>query len=185
MLIIYHTIMFNWNVCPFPIYITGNTHVEVRRVTRQITHHVRSKWAPLSSPEYQRYSAAVAINDTQTRVAIMMTSWNGTILRITGHMFGEFTIWWRHHETLKYSSMSILVLQKTGKWCPYMVAFEALDLSIQRKKVYMVVHLNDIFWVRSRRFYPYPSGFLHWHWGNLTIVSVLIKVTSIYGYWCR
>ena len=32
-----------------------------------------------------------------------------------------------------------------------------------------------LLWLGTGRFYPYPSGLLHWHWGNLPIAPAPVK----------
>ena len=43
---------------------------------------------------------------------------------------------------------------------------------------YVLRHMGMVYallWFGDSPFYPYPSGLLHWHWGNLMIAPVPVK----------
>ena len=40
---------------------------------------------------------------------------------------------------------------------------------------YMSWIMDTGLWFDISRFYPYPSGLLHWHWGNHMIAPVPVK----------
>ena len=96
------------------------------------------------------------------------------------YLYIVFPIWGTPHAILAHSNLSGIMdhsqYECTARGTAHYIgsiSYNITDYIPRLCTLFTLCHV--LFWFNNGQFNPYPSGLLHWHWGNHTIAPVPVK----------